>query len=302
MHEEGEIEGRRREVAGEEERVHRLPQLGHRREPRCGIGGEGAAQQVGERLRQRRRLAGRRGDAGFRERGEGVAPVGRPERQGRQEDEAERVHVAARVSRDAARLLGGEPGAVLGREVRRSAQRRPLAEPLQLHVAVEGDDELPRREEAVEERGARVVLLRVEVLESGGGAAHDHQRVVGREGEGLPHAALLDGGERPALDELRRDVEGLVDPPDAEDALQPGVLEAGREARLVHQALGRRGVLRDRGSVAQDRHQPVEAGGAESGGPVLASERPRLGFLEENEPSELLPKGQSIPTSRARGR
>ena len=133
-------------------------------------------------------------------------------------------------------------------------------------------------------------------------AARDHQRVVRGEGEGLPLAALEDRGEGAALDELRRDVEGLLDAADPEHADEAGVLQARREAGLVHQPLRDGRLRRDARREAEHGHEPIEAGRSEPCGPILATEHADFRLLEENESAELLPQSHGPPLGGCGGR
>ena len=222
---------------------------------------------------------------------ERVGPVRGLARERLEQDEAERVDVGAGLPRPPGGLLGRQVAPLLDREEVRPAQGRPEAQALQLHLPVERHHEPRGRDEAVDEGGARVVLLAVQELERDRRPARDHERVVGGEREGLAAAAIEDGGDRAALHQLGGHVEGLLHPADAEHAHEARVLEPRREARLVHQALRGLGVRGDLGPEPQDGDEAVEAGGAEPGGPVLAPEGARVRFIEEDELAELLPEG-----------
>ena len=234
--------------------------------------------------------------------GEGVRSVGSLAGERFEQDEAEGVDVGADLPGLAPLLLGRQVALLLGRQEVRAAQGRPQAQSLHLHVPVERDGEALGRDEAVEDRGARVALLAVQELERDRRPARDHQGVVGGEREALGATAILDRRDRASLDELGGHVHGLLDPADAEHAHQPRALEPRRESRFVHQALGGVGVRGDLGPEAQDGDETVEAGGAEARGPVLAPERTRAGLLEEDELAELLPEGHGRSRSGCRGR
>ena len=233
---------------------------------------------------------------------DGVGAVRRLPGEGLEEDEAEGVDVGSRVADLARRLLGGQVEALLGGQEPRSAQARPQPETLDLHLAVVGHHEPRGSEEPVRERLSRVALPRVQRLERHRGPARDHERVVRREREGLCPAALEDRGERPPLHELRGDVEGLLDPPDAQDAHEAGARHPCREPRLVHQAPRRLDARGDARAEAGHGDEAVEPGRAEARGTALEAERPRLPLLEEDEPSELLPDSHGMRTAGCRGR
>jgi hypothetical protein len=101
-------------------------------------------------------------------------------------------------------------------------------------------------------------------------------------------AAVEDGLQALALDELVRDVEGRVDLADAEQLDDVGILQLGRELHLVHQALHRLRVRGEVGPDAEHRDDLLEAGRAELGGAVLRAETGGLDLFEEHELSELL--------------
>ena len=197
------------------------------------------------------------------------------------------------------RVSPGSPGELLRRQVASlldgqevgPAQGRPQAQSLELHLPVERHHEPRGRDEAVDEGGARVVLLPVQGLERRRGTARDHERVLGGEREDVPAAALEDGGDRASLHELGRHVEGLLHPSDAEHAHEARALQPRGEARLFHEAPGRLGVRRHLGPEPEDGDEAVEAGGAEPGSPVLAAEGARFRLIEEDEPAELLAEG-----------
>ncbi len=232
---------------------------------------------------------------------ERIGAVRGPARQRLEQHEAERVHVGPGLARSPGELLRRQVAPLLDGQEVGPAQGRPQAQSLELHLPVERHHEPRGCDEAVDEGGARVVLLPVQGLERRRGTARDHERVLGGEREGLPAAALEDGGDRASLHELGRHVEGLLHPSDAEHAHEARALEPRGEARLFHEAPGRLGVRRHLGPEPEDGDEAVEAGGAEPRGPVLAAEGARFRLIEEDEPAELLAEGHGS-RRRCRGR
>ncbi len=272
VHEKGQVEGGRREVAGEQQRVDAAPQLGDPREARRGIRSQRAAQQACERRRQRARLAARGRDPRRRNPLQRVAPVGGLARKRLQQDEAQRVDVRALVA-PARRLLRREVRALLRGQETRLSQRRPETQALDLHLAVERHDQLARPDQPVEQRLAGLVLAAVERLESRRGAARDHQRVVGSEREAALAAALQHRPHAAALDELGGEVEGRPHAADPQHLHETRAVDLGRQPGFLDEALGALSVGRDARRETQHRHEAIEARRTEPCGAVLVPER-----------------------------
>ena len=247
MHEEGEVEGGGREVAGEEQGV---DGLAHARRPRrsgrpgsgprafCRIWamGFGHGVVVARRAQEPRRP----------EEGGGVGSRGRRlAGQGLEEDGAQAEDVRPRVA-GAARLLGGQVAPLVLAGAARPARTRlgQYPKPRTPDLALEGHEHAVGGEEPVKDAGPRVGAAGVGVLERGAHLAGDEERVVHRERVALLAAAIEDLLQRPPFDELVGDVVARLDLPDAEDLGDVRVLELGGELHLVHQAARGFGVAR----------------------------------------------------------
>ena len=219
MHEEGQVEGGRREVSREEQRVDGLAHLGDVGVARGGVGGEGPLEYVGERLRHRVVVPRRAREPGRPHELRGVDPGrGWLAGQGLEEDGAQAEDVGARVSEAAPRLLGCEVAPLgLEQELPLSNPARPVAEALEPDLALVGDDDAGGGQEAVKRPGSHVVLASVGVLEGSRDLARDEEGVVDGKGIALLPAALQDLLQALPLDELVGDVVGRVDLADAED-------------------------------------------------------------------------------------
>ncbi len=292
VHEEREVERGRGEVAGEEQGVDGLPHVLHLAVARAGVAGEGLPEDLGQRLGELGVVARGAHQRRPRDAGPEIGAVGPLAGQGLVEDRPQGVDVGAGVAGSARGLLGGEVAEVLGREDPRLPKvARPLAEALQPHFALVGDEHAPRGQQAVEVAGPRVVPPPVGVLQGGGDLARDEQRVLHREGEGLLPAAVEDDPEALPLHVLVGDVVALLDLADAEDLQDVGVLELGRDLGLVHEGPRQVGVARDRGLQTEDGDDFLETRRAQPGRTVFGAQARRLGFLEEDQFPELLSPG-----------
>ena len=198
VHEEGEVEGGGREVAGEEQRVHRLAHLLDLAVARGGIlrpaSGAGCPRWAWAARRRRSwgsaawpwRRASR--DRPRRPAWSSGSPVSVSNRM-----RAHREHVRARVAGPSVRLLGRQvQRSLLGQRARLAQPAGPVPEPAQPHLALVGDQHAAGRHQPVEVAAARLVLAAVRVLERRADLAGDEQRVVHREREALLAAAVED--------------------------------------------------------------------------------------------------------------
>jgi hypothetical protein len=276
VHEEGEVEGGRREVPGEEQGVDRLAHLLDFRVAAAGLAGQRAMEDVGDGLGQRvvvgggalqARLGQTAGDVvGAATLHEGLAGERLEEQRAHREDVGTRVALAAR------RLLGRQVGhLVLRHRAGLADPARPVAEVPDAHLALVRHHHAGRRQEAVVVARSGVALAAVRVLQGRAHLAHDEQGVVDGERETFLPAAVEDGLEALPFQELVRDVVERVHLPDAEDLDDVRILELGRELDLIHQALGGVGVGGQAGLEANYGNDFLKAGRAELGRPVLVA-------------------------------
>ena len=204
---------------------------------------------------------------------------------------------ALRVARSSVRLLRRQGTATPLR-----AARLPCAagcgqypNPRSRTLALVGHQHAARRHQAVEVTPAGLALAAVRVLQRRADLARDQQGVVHRERESLLAAAREDGAQALALQELVGDVVRRVDLADPVDLEHVRVLELGRELDLVHQALDRLGVRRERGFRRRTLtifSRPVSA---ELGRTVFVADADVLDLFQEDE----LPEFSSWPSRRS---
>jgi hypothetical protein len=179
--------------------------------------------------------------------------------------DAAREDVALAIDRQAAHLLGRHVAELAledaGLGLLALARRLGDAEVDQLHLALEGDEDVLRADVAVDqvEVAAALVALVVRVVQALADL-HDHEAGLGHRHRLVDRAAPVeDVPEIATVDVLQRDVVRAVDDTEVEDLGDVRVVQLNRDLRLVDEHLDELFVLRDVRKDPLHGHQPLEA-------------------------------------------